>query len=389
MINRRTFLKGLGVTLVAVAGGGVYRAVSEGVFSVGQGPAYAPWVNWRTDSERGPLELVRAAILAANPHNSQPWLFRITTDRIDLFADERRNLGAVDPFRREMHLGLGCALENMVLAARAEGYSPIITLTPDAADPMLVARVDLTPAAPEADELYHAIPQRHTNRGAYDLTRHLAADLLTQLDALNTEADLKVFWFVGDDDRRRVAELIVAATEAFIADEEQVRDSDAWFRATWADLQRERSGLTLDAQALPPLVAAAAKMLPALPSAETNALWLQNTRDIHTRTAAAFGLLAARDSGDVAQRLNGGRLWQRMHLWLTVNGLAAHPLNQPSERADREVQLGLAPQFGQALYHLLGSEAWQALMPFRVGYPTVAANLSPRRAAEAVLLSFE
>ena len=75
-MNRRIFLKTSGVILVAVAGGGVYRAVDQGVFVSGQGIAYEPWKNWR-DGTTSPERIVRAGILAANPHNSQPWHFRI------------------------------------------------------------------------------------------------------------------------------------------------------------------------------------------------------------------------------------------------------------------------------------------------------------------------
>ena len=120
-------------TFVLVAGGGVWRAADQGVFSTGQGPAYEPWDNWRTPT-RGPLNLVSAAILAANPHNSQPWLFHVTQTQIDLFSDRRRNLGTVDPFLIEMHIGLGCALENLLLAAVANGYTSQVTLLPDASD---------------------------------------------------------------------------------------------------------------------------------------------------------------------------------------------------------------------------------------------------------------
>src|SRR5450432_482592 len=128
---------------VLVVGGGVWRAADQGVFSTGEGPAYEPWDDWRTTT-RGPLDLVRAAILAANPHNSQPWLFHVTQTQIDLFADYRRNLGTVDPFLREMHIGLGCALENLLLAATANGYITQVTFLPDAADATLVARIGLT-----------------------------------------------------------------------------------------------------------------------------------------------------------------------------------------------------------------------------------------------------
>jgi hypothetical protein len=150
-------------TLVLVAGGGVWRAADQGVFSTGQGPAYQPWDEWRTPS-RGPLNLVRAAILAANPHNSQPWLFHVTQTQIELFADRHRNLGTVDPFLIEMHIGLGCALENLELAAAANGYTTQVTLSPDVSDETLVARIGLAPGSAPVSALYNVIPLRHTNR---------------------------------------------------------------------------------------------------------------------------------------------------------------------------------------------------------------------------------
>jgi nitroreductase len=72
---------------------------------------------WRTDAREGPLALVRAALLASNPHNTQPWLFKLTPAKVELYAHTARNLGSFDPYLREMHIGLGCALENMLLAA--------------------------------------------------------------------------------------------------------------------------------------------------------------------------------------------------------------------------------------------------------------------------------
>ncbi|MGB6479488.1 MAG: twin-arginine translocation signal domain-containing protein, partial [Candidatus Sulfotelmatobacter sp.] len=94
-MQRRSFLKGAGAVTVIVAGGGVRRAYDQGVFSVGEGPAYEPWKDWREDSNNkdGTLALVRAAILAASPHNTQPWLFKLTSSSIDLYVDTSRNVG--------------------------------------------------------------------------------------------------------------------------------------------------------------------------------------------------------------------------------------------------------------------------------------------------------
>ena len=127
-MDRRTFLKGGGVITVAVLGGGVWRAYDHGVFSTGHGPAYEPWKDWRTASGNGPLALVRAAILAASPHNTQPWLFKVSNSAIELYIDTTRNVGPLDPYLREEHIGMGCALENLMQAAAANGYQAAITL---------------------------------------------------------------------------------------------------------------------------------------------------------------------------------------------------------------------------------------------------------------------
>ena len=159
-----------------VVGSGVWRAYDQGVFSVGEGPAYEPWKDWRKDSSNGDgaLALVRPAILAASPHNTQPWLFKVTNSWIELYIDTDRNVGALDPYLREEHIGIGCALENLMLAAAANGYQATLALAPGKLGPIpaegtpkLVARVDLASGKREETELYKAIPLRHTNRSPY------------------------------------------------------------------------------------------------------------------------------------------------------------------------------------------------------------------------------
>lgn len=387
--SRRTFLKRAGAaTLVAVVSGSVYRAADRGVFSVGQGDAYEPWETWREEQTTGTMALVQSAILAANPHNSQPWLFRVSETQLDLFADPARNIGSIDPFLREMYTGLGCALENVVLSARALGYRPRVQLLPDPENSEHVARIELTPGDARPSELYHAIPNRHTNRAAYDTERPVSPETLAAISALNDNPDVGVLWFTSAGERQKVGELIVAATEALNADAEQLRDSDAWLRLGWDQLQAHRDGITVDAQGSAFFSRAVLKVLPnaALSDSEQGAkVFLQKTRDVHVATAAGFGLLIVRDVADNAQRLSGGRFWQRLHLWATTQGLAVQPLNQMAERADRERQLGLEPIFGRALAQLTGDSGWKALMPFRIGYPTVTALASPRRAVQEVL----
>jgi hypothetical protein len=87
--DRRSLLAGGGAALVL--GGFAFRAWDRGVWSGGEGAAYAPWNNLEGSTADGITRPLRAAILAANPHDTQPWLFQIKDDAITLFADRARN----------------------------------------------------------------------------------------------------------------------------------------------------------------------------------------------------------------------------------------------------------------------------------------------------------
>jgi hypothetical protein len=372
-----------GGVLVLVTAGGVWRAADQGVFSTGEGPAYEVWDDWRI-ARGGPLDLVRAAILAANPHNSQPWLFHVTPSQIDLYADHRRTLGTIDPLLREMHIGLGCALENLLVAAAVNGYTTQITLLPDASDASWVARVDLAPGPRVLSDLYPMIPQRHTNRYPYDTGRPVSGVTLDALSALNADNAVRVFWFASAPIRKQVGTLLVDAAHALVADKTQDADSNRWYRATWQDLQQHRDGITLDAAGLPDWERALGKMLLPPSQAQQDSTFLSNTAE-QAQTAAAFGLLTVRNAQDRALQLRAGRLLERMYLWATSKGLAMQPLNAIVERAAREVVLGSTPHFGNALATLVGDPAWQTLLAFRIGYSTHDGLRSPRRSVDQVV----
>jgi nitroreductase len=393
-MRRRSFLKGAGAITVLVAGGGVWRAYDQGVFSIGEGPAYEPWQNWRNNSPNGPLVLVRAAILAASPHNTQPWLFRVTSSRIELYLDTARNVGALDPYLREEHIGIGCALENLMLAAAANGYTATLTLVPGKLEPIAaglgaksVARVDLVAGRREESVLYDTIPRRHTNRSPYQPQKPIPSHFMDELSSLGKDdAGVRLFLLTGAADRKKFTEISSAANAELYSDPEVERGSDRWIRTKWGDVEKYRDGLTIDAFGLSPIATAVSKIMP-----------LSMFRRIASRTqktayselmlsAPLIGVIGVRDRYDQEDCVRAGRVWQRLHLLATARGLAARPSNEAVEMIDHERSRGKEPRQAGLLAGILGDATWQPTFVFYMGYPMRIAAASPRRPIGDVVL---
>ncbi|MEQ9448646.1 MAG: hypothetical protein RLN70_07015, partial [Rhodospirillaceae bacterium] len=91
------------------------------------------------------------------------------------------------------------------------------------------------------------------------------------------------------------------------------------------------------------------------------------------------------DASNRAALVEAGRLWQRLHLAGTREGLAMQPLNQMMEMADRDRMLGRPSKSAATLTELAGYADAQVIFGFRLGYASTEAPPSPRRSVEQVL----
>jgi hypothetical protein len=308
----------------------------------------------------------------------------VAASGIDLHADFTRNLGTIDSLLREMYIGLGCALENLVIAAQASGRAVGVQLLPDPSDPSLVASVSLTPAAATVDPLFAAIARRHTNRGRY-ADAPPSAGLAPALQSLVTEPGVQLLIFTSDADTATFRSGTIDATVAFIADADMSRDSNSWYRQSAEDILQHRDGITLDASGNGAATRFLGKALGRPSDATANGYWLDGTRGDQT-TGSAFCILSSPALNGRDDQLRVGRVYQRIHLWAVSQGLATQPLNQMAELQDREETQGRAPRFATVLNTLMGAADRRAQMLFRIGYPWDVALKSPRRPVEWVLL---
>jgi hypothetical protein len=374
-VQRRSVLKwigiGAGTTVVATGTGIGVRAAANGGFAAGTGAPYDLWDAWPSLS--GVDRVAAAGVLACNPHNTQPWSMALSPGAIDLYSDPTRRMPVNDAFDREHFAGLGCAVENMVIAAGAAGFTPTVTVFPTGDH---VARIGLDPEPPRPDPLADAIPLRHTNRGPYTAAPVDTAALAARVDGAD------VHWVTDPGARTRLGALYVEATEAIVADTAQSEEAFSWFRNDRADIDRYRDGLTLDCQGLDRLTLFAAKVLPAQSRTDGDRFWVDATRDVHTATAAAYGVVTVPDVLDRAAQVTGGRRLAGLHLAATAIGLGLHHMNQVTERIDRDRATGRPDVFSTRWSQLLGIPASTALVAFRIGHPEREPGRSPRRPLE-------
>lgn len=371
-ITRRDFVKGaVGVSAAAAVAG-----VGGVMFWDRTTRPTDPTEAWSATT--GIDQILLAATMAPSSHNTQPWRFRTGPHGIDVLGDLDRTMGEADPRLRELHVSLGCALENAAIAAAGVGTPMVIEQVPGAPANhfarLRFANDDATVGSNA--HLAEAIPLRRTNRGPFDEKRPFAPAELAAFDALASE-NVRVVWLTGSAVRARFTELSVTATEAHIADADIQRDSHRWYRMSRSQAEKHRDGITVSGANLPGALSLIMGLFP--PSPESfDAGWAQATRETHCGTAPAFGMLVVKNAGDKSAWVEAGRTYERIQLAAAMEGVSTHPISQALAIRDREVAAGTPGAFSAGLTELGG--AGEVVLAFRIGYPTREQPPSMRRA---------
>lgn len=176
------------------------------------------------------LFLLRFAILAPSGHNTQPWLFKVSENILELFADRTRCLPVVDPDDRELIMSCGCALYFFKLAAKRFGYFAEIEYFPESSSEDLLARVRIVPSEPANNyelNMFSAISERHTNRQAFD-DRKPSQETIDELVSVVNDEGTWLQIVTGRDKRHAIAELIAEGDRIQASNKHFRRELSSW-----------------------------------------------------------------------------------------------------------------------------------------------------------------
>ncbi|NUU22700.1 MAG: hypothetical protein HOV68_14470 [Streptomycetaceae bacterium] len=307
--------------------------------------------------------ILRAATSAPSKHNTQPWWFRWDGDALEVHVDAARTLAHGDPSGRETHIACGAAVFAARLGYASLGLGTQVDALPDPDDPAFVARVRVTPSAPDPrfETLYWSLPSRRTNRAPFRDTP-IAPLVLEQLrDAARDEGT----WLRIVDREPAYERLLTLVREATALEEEHIREE----RARWiapSDEVHRKDGVPADS-------------LGPLPDDPTGAVRdLAVGRDLPGRGGIAFEkqptIAVLETAADTPGHwLTAGQALLRVLVTGTRYGVSASFVNQPLEDP------GLRPEIGSDAAHY-----GTAQMVLRLGIGTDVPP-TPRRTLDDVV----
>ena len=68
-------------------------------------------------------QILKMAILSPSAHNSQPWKFKVSGDRVSVYLELSRMLSASDKHQRQAFESVGCAIYALFVVAGAHGHN--------------------------------------------------------------------------------------------------------------------------------------------------------------------------------------------------------------------------------------------------------------------------
>ena len=316
--------------------------------------------------------LLTAAAQAPSGHNTQPWRFVVEGKRVTILPDLSRRLPAVDPDDHALFISLGCALENLVVAVREEGYSAEVDDTGlDGQDPALTVYLRPGEAADgHGNGLFKAIPERQTTRRSYNGRAIPSADL-RRLEGASHQEGVGFHLFTDPGRIEPLIELVEEGNRRQFADPAFVEELITWIRFNRREVDATGDGLTHAAMGLPSVPRWLGRfVMTKLVTPRSQAR--SAARAI--RSSAAM-ILFTTDRADPRGWLDLGRSFERVALTATTLDIKQAHMNMPCE----------VPALREELRAHLGLEGAEPLLLLRIGYAKPMAR-SPRRPLQESLV---
>jgi hypothetical protein len=304
------------------AGAGTYWATSGSSYDAA---VEATWQMRPATGDPDLSYLVHYARLAANSHNSQPWQFSRSGKGVAIEPDGQRMLPVADPDNHHLYASLGCAAENLMLAAKDAGKSAAAHFVVDGNGRI---EIDIAGTASNRDPLFDAILERQCTRSDYDGRAVNNDDLASIVNAAKIDG-CEILLIPEKARIEQALEMIMAANKSQVENAMFAAELKSWIRFSSASAVASHDGLY-----------AACSGNPVLPSWLGNLMFdfvykadAENDRTARQIRSSSGLAVFVTDKDDRDHWMRAGRCYQRFALKSTMLGIRHAFMNQPVEIA--------------------------------------------------------
>ncbi len=298
-------------------------------------------------------ELVNYGIKAPSGHNTQPWLYAVNDNEINIYPDFSRALPVVDSDNHALYISLGCALENIVIAASKYGLRAEVHLMTSKGDNPYIKISLSSDDSIQKDELVEYIEDRQSIRNEYENRQVPAYDLESLKNAVHFH-EIDILILKNSEDIERLEPLIIEGSNLQFQKRAFVDELVSWIRFSRKEAAGKGDGLWSKSMGFPAMNRFIGNIvMKYFVSAKSEAKRWKKL----IQASDGFALFLAREN-DVVHWVRLGRAFQRFGLTATKLNISHAHVNMPCE--ELEVRKKLVEQFN------LGSK--HPLLLIRFGY---------------------
>ncbi len=310
--------------------------------------------------------LVAQAVKAPSGHNTQPWRFRQNGSVVEIHPDFDRRLPVVDPDDRELFVSLGCAVENLCLAAQTKGYKSAVSV----GDKGVITVSLAEEAGVKPSPLFNQIDARQTNRSVYT-GEEIALDSLRKLQSVCSEKGISVHYYARQTKQfNDIEQYVLRGNTNQMQNEAFKAELKSWMRFNKKHQDQTLDGLSYAVFGAPNVPRWMAEPIMSMAiNAKT-----QNKADREKIASASQLVLFTTRENSRREWVSLGRTLQRFLLTTTELGVAHAYLNQPNEEAE----------IASEMTRTLGLDGEYPTILLRIGYGKQQAY-SKRRAVKDVI----
>ena len=194
--------------------------------------------------------LLRYAVLAPSTHNTQPWLFKVEGSSCEIYFDPKLKLKYADPKSRDLYISLGCAIENLVIAAKYYGLETNLTYEANDNQDNLVATISFTESSPTKDLgiLIETILHRVNTRGAFikeKIDPHYLAQIKSLVDRC-AENGVGVEILIDKDKIQKIASLTQQGMRLAHSNKAFRREMSHWITSNYSKRNEGMIGYSMN-----------------------------------------------------------------------------------------------------------------------------------------------